>query len=76
MTHEQYLTRQEVSDYLKTRWNLTYSPKTLQKLAVTGGGPQYCIFGNKAVSTSVWIDNWVREKMTAPRVSTSESIGN
>jgi hypothetical protein len=68
-----FLTRPEQSAYLKATYNLTYSPKTLTKLASTGGGPQYQLFGNKAVSTCEQLDEWVREKLSAPRRSTSEA---
>lgn len=70
---QQYLTRKEQAAYLKAKWNLTYSPNTLGKLATLGGGPKYQRFGNKAVSTAEWLDDWVQGKLTAPRISTSEA---
>ena len=67
-----YLTRAEQSKYLSER-GLTVSKNTLQKKASTGGGPKYCIFGNRAVSTPEWLDEWIDVKLTAPRRSTSEA---
>ena len=68
-----FLTRPEQSAYLKATYNLTYSAKTLTKLATTGGGPAYQLWGNKAVSTSDQLDAWVQQKLSAPRKSTSEA---
>ena len=67
-----YLDRREQSDYLRHEHNLKYSPKTLCKLATTGGGPQYVLFAGRALSTPPWLDQWVLERMSAPRRSTSE----
>lgn len=61
-----YLTRDEASEYLKQH-GLTVSPNTLQKYATVGGGPDYQIFGNKAVYTTVSLDRWVEEKLCPPR---------
>ncbi|TIR21787.1 MAG: DNA-binding protein [Mesorhizobium sp.] len=52
---------------LKTSW------KTLQKLATVGGGPEYRIFGNRAVYTDDALDAYVEKKLSAPRYSTSEA---
>lgn len=52
---------------LKTSW------KTLQKLATVGGGPEYQIFGNRAVYTDQALDAYVAGKLSAPRRSTSEA---
>lgn len=52
---------------LKTSW------KTLQKLATVGGGPEYRIFGSRAVYTDEALDDYVERKLSAPRRSTSEA---
>ena len=62
-----YLTRTEQAAYLKEKYNLKVSPKTLQKLATIGGGPEYDLFGNKAVSTPEKMDAWVQQKLSPPR---------
>lgn len=61
-----YLTRDEASDYLKQH-GLTVSPNTLQKYATVGGGPDYKIFGNKAVYTESDLNQWVESKLLPPR---------
>lgn len=73
MTNVKYLTRPEQAAYLLNEWNIRYSPKTLTKLATTGGGPQYILFGNRALSTPEWLDAWVADKRSMPRTSTSEA---
>ena len=68
---QRYLDRNEQVEYLRER-GLKVTKTTLQKLATTGGGPEYQIFGNKAVSTPEALDAWVARKLSAPRRSTSE----
>lgn len=68
-----YLTRAEQAAYLTEKRGLPVTKLTLQKLASTGGGPRYAIFGNKAVSTEPWLDEWADAKLSAPRHSTSEA---
>jgi hypothetical protein len=68
---KRYLTRREAASYLCER-GLPVSRNTLQKFATTGGGPEYCIFGNKALYTSKSLDAWAEGKLTRPRKSTSE----
>jgi hypothetical protein len=66
----QYLTRDEQVSYLASR-GLKVAKTTLQKKATTGGGPRYVIFGNRALSTPEWLDEWV-EALLKARGSTSE----
>lgn len=54
---ERYLTRQQAADYLSER-GLQIAKNTLQKYATTGGGPEYCIFGNRALYTADSLDRW------------------
>lgn len=68
-----YLTRAEQADYLTNTCGLPVTKNTLTKLASTGGGPRYCIFGNRAVSTVEWLEEWAASKLSAPRHSTSEA---
>jgi hypothetical protein len=70
--HKRYLNRQEAASYLTER-GLLVSKNTLQKLATTGGGPEYAIFGNRALYTPKSLDNWAEAKLTKPRKSTSEA---
>ena len=54
---KRYLTRQEAADYLSER-GLQIAKNTLQKYATTGGGPEYCIFGNRALYTPESLNRW------------------
>jgi hypothetical protein len=66
-----YLKRPEAADYLTER-GLPITKGTLQKMATTGGGPPYQIFGNVAVYTPAGLDAWADAKLRAPKHSTSE----
>lgn len=69
-TARKYLTRPEAAEYLR---ELGY-PTTkgfLQKLACTGGGPMYRLYGNKALYTPDDLIDWAESRISAPQVSTS-----
>lgn len=66
-----YLTRQEAAAYIN-ECGLPCSPKTLAKLACTGGGPTYQRFGLKAVYTPENLDRWIKSKLSGPMASTSD----
>jgi hypothetical protein len=68
---QQYLTRDEAAAYLTAK-GLRISKTTLQKMATTGGGPEYAIFGNRALSTPSQLDRWAESKLK-PRASTSDA---
>ena len=70
MTH--YLNRREQADYCQQR-GLKITPAQITKLAHTGGGPEYQIWGNQAVSTPEQMDQWIESKLSPPRRSTSEA---
>ena len=55
-----------------TEQGLPTTKNQLQKLATTGGGPEYSIYGNKAVYTPTNLLAWAEAKLTASRKSTSE----
>lgn len=69
---EKYLSRREASAFLVER-GLPVSRSGLQKMAVFGGGPEYQIFGNKAVYLPSKLIEWAMAKLHAPRRSTSEA---
>jgi hypothetical protein len=69
---KRYLTRQEAASYLSER-GLLVTKNTLQKFATVGGGPEYSIFGNKALYTTQNLDAWAEARLTASRKSTSEA---
>jgi hypothetical protein len=72
VTLTRYLNRRQQAEYLKAR-GLKITPDQLAKHAHYGAGPKYRIWGNQAVSTPEWLDEWVEEKLTEPRRSTSET---
>ena len=67
---ETYLIRREAAKHVKER-GLPCTANTLQKLATVGGGPEYQIFGNKAVYTEPNLDRWIDEKLSPLREPTS-----
>lgn len=64
--------RKEAARRLTER-GLKVSAATLQKYATVGGGPEYQIFGNKAVYTEEALATWAETKLSQPRRSTSEA---
>ena len=69
---EKYHTRAEASDYIESV-GLPCTKATLGKLASTGGGPAYRMFGNRAVYTLDDLNAWIDAKLSAPRRSTSKN---
>ena len=72
MSEQYYLTRGEAADYLTSR-GLRISKNTLQKMATLGGGPDYQVFGNRAVYRPVALDSWAAARLGEPRSSTAEA---
>jgi hypothetical protein len=68
-----YLNRREQAEYCAGR-GLKITKPYLDKLASQGGGPQYVIWGNQAVSTIEWLNEWIEARLRQPRRSTSEHI--
>lgn len=65
------LTRIEAARYLTDTW-FPCAPKTLAKLAVTGGGPAFCKAGRVPLYARGDLDLWAKGRIS-PRVnSTSE----
>ena len=69
--NKRYLTRRESASYLSAR-GLLVSKNTLQKFATLGGGPEYSIFGNRALYTQESLDTWAEARLTPSRKTTSE----
>lgn len=61
-----YLTRTEAAGWL-TEQGLPVKSSQLQKLATTGGGPPYSIFGNRAVYAIEDLLAWVESRLAAGR---------
>jgi hypothetical protein len=70
MVLKRYLTRQEAASYLSGR-GLPVTKNTLQKFATVGGGPEYSIFGNRALYLQETLDAWAEERLSKSRKSTS-----
>ena len=69
---EKYLDRREAAAFL-AELGFKYSRHTLGKLAVQGGGPEYQMFGNRAVYLPSELEAWALARLKAPRHSTSEA---
>jgi hypothetical protein len=52
---------------------LPVSKSGLQKFATLGGGPEYQIFGNKALYLPSTLEAWAKAKLRGARRSTSEA---
>jgi hypothetical protein len=68
---ERFKSRSEAAGYLTGR-GLPITKSTLQKLACTGGGPTYRIWGNRAVYAVDDLDSYAEAKLSPPRRSSSE----
>ena len=58
-----YLTRPEAAFYLSGH-GFPVTKNTLQKFATIGGGPEYSIFGNRALYTTENLDAWAEARLT------------
>jgi hypothetical protein len=65
--------RREIAAML-TEMGFKTSPKTLAKLASIGGGPEYQVFGNKAIYRPSKALEWAQNRLSAPRRSTSGAV--
>jgi len=72
MDDERKLTRKEIAALLTSKGYKT-SPKFLAKLASTGGGPEYELYGNLAIYTPSKAIDWAVGRLSKPRHSTSEA---
>ena len=66
------LNRRESSRYLKEKWGISRTPKTLAKLAVTGDGPTFQKDGRIPLSTEEMLDEFARKQLSPPVSSTAE----
>lgn len=67
----QYLRRKQAGEYLKSRYGFG-SERTLAKLAVLGGGPEFRKAGSVVLYEPAKLDEWAISKIGAPRLSTSD----
>ena len=68
------LRRVEASRYLLDEWGISRTPKTLAKLAVTGGGPAFRKDGRIPLYETAALDAWVRSRLTESVHSTSDLL--
>lgn len=66
------LRRTEASDYLKNEHGISLAPKTLAKLAVTGGGPPYQKDGPFPLYTPDGLDAFAESRLSPIVSSTAE----
>lgn len=67
------LTRAEASKYLKEHHRISYTPKSLAKLAVTGDGPKFRKPNARlALYDRCELDRWANEKLGPEFGSTAE----
>jgi hypothetical protein len=69
---ERRVRRKEAARYLTDVWGMPMSPKTLAKLAVTGGGPRYRKAGRIPLYEISELDRFARGKLSPLVGSTSE----
>lgn len=66
------LRRKEAARYLGDVWGIPISAKTLAKLAVTGGGPEYRKAGRTPLYEVAALDEFARRRLSPSVSSTSE----
>ncbi|GFZ86667.1 hypothetical protein GCM10011497_14920 [Elstera cyanobacteriorum] len=78
MTESRYLRRADASKLLLDKFGLQVAPATLAKLAVTGDGPPYHLWQNRAVYDRSDLCQWAIGKLGPKLNSTADrkkSIG-
>jgi hypothetical protein len=75
VSHTPYLRRRAAAEYIRIRWGIPCSEKTLAKLACIGGGPIYRLFGRIPLYLNVDLDAYAEAKLSKPVRSTSEYGG-
>lgn len=68
----QFMRRKQAGEYLKSKFGFG-SEKTLAKLAVVGGGPEYRKAGAAVLYEPAALDAWAQSKIGEPQASTSDA---
>ena len=68
------LRRIDASAYLQKKFGVSRTPKTLAKLAVTGGGPAYQKDGRFPLYLKDDLDDWVQSQLSPLVTSTAELL--
>ncbi len=72
MSGPEFLRRRAASAYLRERWGIPCSEKTLAKLACIGGGPVYRVWSRTPLYAPADLDAFAQSKLSKPLRSTSE----
>jgi hypothetical protein len=75
MSNTPYLRRRDAAEYLRVRWGIPCSEKTLAKLACIGGGPVYRLCGRIPLYAPPDLNTFAELKIGKPVRSTSEYGG-
>jgi hypothetical protein len=67
------MTRREAAKYCTEKLGLPITPGTLMRMASTGDGPPYSMWGNKAIYEEPELERWAESRLSARRRSTSEA---
>jgi hypothetical protein len=70
------LRRSAASDYILSKWGISYKPATLAKLATLGGGPRFSHIGRWPVYALADLDSWVEGRLSPVKSSTSDLSGS
>jgi hypothetical protein len=68
----QYLRRSEAARYVEEKWRQPCKTKTLAKLAVTGGGPEFTKAGRFPLYEPSDLDSWCKSRLGPKQRSTSD----
>ena len=66
-----FMTTKEAARFLSERRGIPVAARTLCKLRVVGGGPEFRKFGRLVVYASDALLNWAERRMSCPMRSTS-----
>ena len=66
------LSTKATSEYLRDRWGLKRSVRTLQQMRRDGDGPRYRRAGNDVLYSPAALDSWIREHFGTEVQSTAE----
>lgn len=66
-----FLRRPEAAEYVRSKYGFG-SKKSLDKLATTGGGPEFRKAGHLVVYEPAKLDEWALSKISEPKHSTSD----
>jgi hypothetical protein len=75
MPYQPLLSRKAAAEFIKDR-GVPAEPTTLAKYATVGGGPAMRKFGRRVLYEPNALTEWIEEKLTGPRRSTSDLEGS